>query len=1487
MKHFVLQRVCVLLCSFIIGISLSGKSSLIDLCYDDGSVESLSLTSEFADCITSPVIVCPPNYFGCLGDDTEPASTGWATATPGDVNCEQPVISYVDNIVSTGPCTGQVFLQRVWTAVYPNNSNPWLVSDCTQTILLKDDEAPQITNCPQDITVQVGSECEGIVNYTEPSASDNCELISFTGSHSSGDIFNIGATTVQYTATDVCGNTSQCSFSITIEGTCCSAPPTITCPADITLCSDARSTQCENCLVDEVTSGLMGISDDADQVFKYNPGTGTMSSISLANAPGPFYSIATNPNDEDEFYFAASGKLYIGDYATAAYSLIGNIGVPSAIVGLDLSENGNLYAVNSNEKVLQLNLSTGQGTILFSTSLSTTLDLTHSTQGYFWISGSNLVAKYDINGNQLGLYTIPGTAKGVTVDDCGIIYYCTSSSLLVFDMNTGQSSTLLNFSGITCNDLDSYHLANPISTDYIEVIDCSTGAFIEYIDESGNPYTPIGCSSTSVECDFGGGVGVHGYPTVTPGMGCADPIITYQDQIISEGPCEGQKEIKRIWTATDPNNATLTVSCNQFISLIDDEAPIFTSCPTDQVVASGDNCEAIVTWNDPIATDNCEVSSIDSTYDSGDSFPIGTTEVTYTATDACGNTSTCWFFITVTDNCCTSSPIITCPDDFWGCPGTDIASSNTGTATAVAGDPNCDPPVITYQDIEVINGDCPGTISFIRVWTAADLNHPNLTASCEQGIELSDNEAPVSVYCPADITGWIGEPVNWQEPTFEDNCLFNVTSNYYSGDVFPVGTTTIVYTATDPCGNTTTCTFHVTIEPNVIIDCPDDITVNCEASGSTIVEWDEPSFTSGCNDCASGEPISGFIFMGAFDGHLYYCSLDPQSWVQAQYLSHSNGGHLAVVNSAAENAFLANLLVNQNAFIGLSDASSEGSFQWVNGDAVTYTNWYPGQPNDYAGQQDFVEMLSTGQWNDQYNTKLLEFIMEIPCSSVIQTSGPTSGSVFPEGTTTVTYEVTDACGNVGTCSFKVTVDDAINFDCPDGVTVYCSGSGAYITWSDPEATTCCSESCAHGEPIPGFMYMGELSGSYYYCSLQPALWPTAQAISASHGGYLASINSATENNFLANILTLQSAYIGLNDAGQEGSFVWANGDPLTYSNWYPNQPNDYLGQQDYVEMLNNGLWNDQYNTQALEYIMEIPGCVNVFQTGGPASGSFFPKGSTTTISYEATDACGNGAWCSFDITVESSGCSPGGVSTKNAYINHVGFHTINNYSGNNGGYADYTNLCTKITPGQVCGISLSPGFGPNGPTTVYWKVWVDWNMDGDFFDSGEYFAYGSSAGTINGNLGIPTNIWNGYTTMRVSMKKGGWPSGPCEKFWDGETEDYCLYIVGGSDLKGSEEDINLSSRSKSDAQVISGSAKNKVGKMKLFPNPATDRVNVQFDVTVNGEMVILNSSGQVVKEVKSVTQDQSIDLDGLTSGLYIMMYYDGEGNKISKEFVVN
>ena len=77
---------------------------------------------------------------------------------------------------------------------------------------------------------------------------------------------------------------------------------------------------------------------------------------------------------------------------------------------------------------------------------------------------------------------------------------------------------------------------------------------------------------------------------------------------------------------------------------------MLSGCPSDQSQTGNTDsglATGTISWTAPTATDNSGTQTLTSTHNPGDSFPIGTTTVTYTATDAAGNSANCSFDVIV------------------------------------------------------------------------------------------------------------------------------------------------------------------------------------------------------------------------------------------------------------------------------------------------------------------------------------------------------------------------------------------------------------------------------------------------------------------------------------------------------------------------------------------------------------------------------------------------------------------------------------------------------------------------------------------------------------------------------------------------------------------------------------------------------------------------------------------------------------------------
>jgi hypothetical protein len=118
--------------------------------------------------------------------------------------------------------------------------------------------------------------------------------------------------------------------------------------------------------------------------------------------------------------------------------------------------------------------------------------------------------------------------------------------------------------------------------------------------------------------------------------------------------------------------------------------------------------------------------------------------------------------------------------------------------------------------------------------------------------------------------------------------------------------------------------------------------------------------------------------------------------------------------------------------------------------------------------------------------------------------------------------------------------------------------------------------------------------------------------------------------------------------------------------------------------------------------------------------------------------------------------------------------SINNTSGDNGGYADYTALSTSINTGTQKTISLTPGGESHH---YYWEVYIDYNHNADFTDAGEKVGQGDGYSSVNISFIVPDIALTGNTRMRIIMQKDiGYLNNPCTFFF-GEAEDYGVYIT--------------------------------------------------------------------------------------------------------------
>lgn len=269
------------------------------------------------------------------------------------------------------------------------------------------------------------------------------------------------------------------------------------------------------------------------------------------------------------------------------------------------------------------------------------------------------------------------------------------------------------------------------------------------------------------------------------------------------------------------------------------------------------------------------------------------------------------------------------------------------------------------------------------------------------------------------------------------------------------------------------------------------------------------------------------------------------------------------------------------------------------------------------------------------------------------------------------------------------------------------------------------------------------------------------------------------------------------------------------------------------------------------------------------------------VDFTVSDAAGNSATCTVQVNIQDNGayceCNSSGFNTSYEYIKKVRLKTIKNKSLDDGGYGDYTALSTVLNAGQSKKIHLKPGY-PAGSYNEYWRVWVDWNMDGDFEDSGELEVEVSGVGKVTGFMTVPSDALTGDYTMRVSMKYGGYAE-PCEDFNYGEVEDYTISINGIEGLSIQEiEMLEAQALSYQDENnlLISARTTTNITEVKIYPNPTRDYLHFTSK-TPSGTIAIFNQMGSLAIPAIQVKDEVTrLDLSELPNGVYYLKYTQGK-----------
>jgi Ca2+-binding RTX toxin-like protein len=215
-----MKKVSLAICGiFLVLVSASMASSAIDI-----------VNAQFPPDVTPPVIVVPAN----IQVANDPGQGGAV------VNYPDPTATDDRSAVITicFPGSGSAFPVGTTTVTCRATDAAGNSATGTFTITVVDNEPPVI-RVPADITVQAASPAGAVVNYPDPTATDNQPVpVTVTCSPQSGSTFPVGTTQVLCTATDAAGNSASAAVIVTVTPFVPSIPP----PPPDTDCANPSST---------------------------------------------------------------------------------------------------------------------------------------------------------------------------------------------------------------------------------------------------------------------------------------------------------------------------------------------------------------------------------------------------------------------------------------------------------------------------------------------------------------------------------------------------------------------------------------------------------------------------------------------------------------------------------------------------------------------------------------------------------------------------------------------------------------------------------------------------------------------------------------------------------------------------------------------------------------------------------------------------------------------------------------------------------------------------------------------------------------------------------------------------------------------------------------------------------------------------------------------------------------------------------------------
>ena len=822
-----------------------------------------------------------------------------------------------------------------------------------------------------------------VVNYNVPVGSDNCTVVSnvLTAGFASGSVFPIGTTTVTYTVTDGAGLTETSSFDVVVSG----LAPVIVVPANSTLNTATGICTAIATFTATETTGI-----PASNITYTENGQPINSGATLSVGTHTITATATNAIGASTKTFTitvvdAQAPTVITKDVTVYLNAQGIANITTADINNGSTDNCGIASVSVSPNSFNCaDLTTGNGNAVMAYTGATP----NGIQNWGGTLGMdfNVVNPTGIVISQLGAFDhgqngIIGTQAGGSI------------RVAVFNRNTQTIVPGLDvYIAGSSDPLVSFHRMRNITPVTLPVGNYSIVALGYNNSElNGNSgfagYPATNTNSNSGAIVFTGGARAGSTIFDFPGSVDGGPASRYHAGTFSYSTGNPGKIVVLSVIDSYGNTGTATAK----VTVLDTIKPNIVA-PANISVNATSAAGAMVTYVAPVGTDNCTVTTVRTAgLASGSNFPIGVTTVTYKVTDASGNSAECSFTVTVSG----LAPSIVVPSTIT----VDAPSNACGAVVNFAATEATAIPAstITYSHQ-------PGS-TFPVGTTVVTATATNAVGTSQATFEVivKDVTAPTigaTTNLNAIATSASGAVVNYTLPTATDNCsgIVSVVATPASGSVFPIGVSTVTVVATDIYGNSSSSSFTVTvvgIAPVIVV--PENILQNNDAGqcGASV------SFAA---TETTAIPASTIVY-----------TEDGQTIVSGHFFSV--GTH--TITATATNAV----------------GSSSGTFTITVKDVEKPTIMVAAQTQSAdAGVCQALVTVASPVTAD--NCAFASVVNNI-------TGTNNATAVYPVGTTTITWTVTDIHGNITTATQNITVkDEEKPIALTQNITVQLNASGA-------------------------------------------------------------------------------------------------------------------------------------------------------------------------------------------------------------------------------------------------------------------------------------------------------------------------------------------------------------------------------------------------------------------------------------------------------------